>query len=180
MTEKKEKEETQKTESQNKELSEEKSDLEKDLEGINIDENKFRDVLININPQSPSLERAAISQEPLTNLETGLGQAPVVKEDKDEIKYDSINYEEKKGKSYAEKQEQKSENLIINTSISMAKDNPRELMQAQTKQEFQINPELQGMRKVQDDYAVKSPTGEFKETKTHDPFQKPTREYEFR
>ncbi len=157
------------------------SGLEEEIEEAetNIDENKFQDFMINISSKSPSLEKVAIAQEPLMSLETGLAEAPIVKEDKDEIKYNAINYEEKKEKSYEENTKTPEENLIVNPSLSLAPQNLRETIPTDTRQNFQFNPELQGMKsKMQDDYAVKTPTDDFKEAKSQDPFQK--QKYEFR
>ncbi|MEN7982068.1 MAG: hypothetical protein ABFQ65_01330 [Nanoarchaeota archaeon] len=160
----------------------EESGLEEEIEEAetNIDTNKFQDFMININSKSPSLERVAIVPESLTSLETELAEAPVVKEDKDGIKYSAINYDEKKEKSYQENAKVNEENLIVNSSLTFARQNLRETIQTDTKQDFQFNPELQRMKKVQDDYSVKSPIEDFKETKTQDPFQKIKKEYEFR
>ena len=172
-------------------ITEEELELEENLEEnvkktkistkgkINIDENKFQDVMVNIT-KSPSLEQVAVASEPLISLETGLTEAPMVKEDKDNIKYSAINYDNTKEKPYSESAKVSDENLMIGSNLPMARQNLRETIQADTRQNFQINPEFQGMKSTQDDYSVKAPTSEFKEAKSHDPFQKSTKEYEFR
>ena len=163
----------------------EESELEEEIERLeeietNIDKNKFRDFMININPNSASLEQVAIAKKNSADLETGLTEAPIIKDDEDGIKYNAINYDEKKDKSYAEKQTHDSEDFVVSSSGSLARQNLRETIQSNQNQDFQINPELQGMKKMQDEYTVKSPTGEFKESKTQDPFQKLKKDYEFR
>ncbi len=184
MTEKENKEEKEQEKETDEIIeSEDESGLEENLEEAetNIDENKFQDVMVNINSKSPSLEQVAIAPKNLTSLEVGLAEAPLVKEDKEGVEYSAINYNEKKEKSYAENVTAPQEDLIVSSSGSIAKQNLRETIQTDKKQAFQINPELQKMQtSQQDDYAVKVPTDDFKETKTQDPFQKSTKEYEFR
>lgn len=92
-----------------KKSSEDESGLEEDLKDTetNIDENKFQDILINTNSNSPSLEQVAISHKPLTSLEMGLSQAHISKEEKENLNYEVSSYDKnKKDKSYSEMQGQ--------------------------------------------------------------------------
>lgn len=105
---KKETEKIEKKEDSEK-SSEDESGLEEDLENaeINIDENKFQDILINTNSNSPSLEKVTSAPEPLTSLEMGLSNAPMIKEDEKKLDYSAVSYDEnKKDKSYSEMQGQ--------------------------------------------------------------------------
>lgn len=156
------------------------SGLEEDLEKTesNIDQNKFQDVMININSKSPSLEQVAVASEPLTSLEMGVSEAPRVKEDEDEIKYNAINYDEKKDKSYSEKQEHRSEDFVVSSSGVLAKDNLREKIQVDTTPDFQVNPEAKNTKSDYTDFKMSSE--DLTKRKTQDPFQKSTKEYEFR
>lgn len=156
------------------ESPEEESGLEEDIEKAEtrIDQDKFQDIMINIGPKSPSLEQVAVASEPLTSLEMGLAEAPVVKEDDDEIKYNAISYDEKKEKSYAEKQEHNVEGFAVTSSGEIARQNLRETIKIDRRQSFQINPELQGMKKTQEDYMdFKMSDEDLTKRKTQSPFQ---------
>jgi hypothetical protein len=173
---------TEKEEKENEVIeSKEDSGLEEEIElaETNIDQDKFQDVMVNINSKSPSLEQVAIAPEPLTSLEMGVSEAPVTSKEKDDL-YTEI-YKREEDKSYKELQEHKSEDFAVTSSGAIARQNLGEIIQTDSKQEFQINPELQGMKKMQDDYADFKMSGEdLTKIKTQDPFQKSTKEYEFR
>lgn len=156
---------------EDKEESELEEVLEDSEEELKIDTSKFIDKLININPNSASLEQVAISKGTDFSLETGLAEAPMTKEDDEEIKYNAINYDKSKEKSYAEKQEVRSENLIVNTPLSRARDNPVDFSQQKTELDVQYNPEIGDTSKSHDDFVVKAQRN-FEEFKTQDPFQK--------
>jgi len=144
-----------------------------------IDKEKFRDIFVEINSKSPSLEQVAISPKVRVTLETNLANVSVEKKENSELKYNAINYEDKKEKTYSENIKFKEENLTFNNSISRARDNPRDFA-VENKQKFSFNPELEGMKSSKDDYVVKSPSNNISEFKTHDPFQRIKKEYEFR
>jgi len=126
-----------------------------------IDENKFRDVFININKNSPSLENVAIAPKTKITLEKNLEDIPIEKKEDENVNYNSINYNNQKDKSYQENTKFHDENLIKGNS------------------EFAFQPELGGTKKSQEDYIVKSPSNNLKEFKTHDPFQKEKKKGEF-
>jgi hypothetical protein len=162
-------------------LDEKESELEEELEEIeaDIDDEKFKDFFISTNSKSPSLEQVAIAPRTQVDLETELANIPIEKKEDEQINYNAINYSGKKEKTYQENINFHEENLIVDNSISIARENQRDFV-FENRQNFRFNPELTGMKKSQDDYIVKSPSQDFKEFKTQDPFQKIKKEYEFR
>lgn len=188
MTEKKQTKEQEKI--SKKESSEDKKenkievikrpDSKKQKESPKIDEEKFRDVFVNINSKSPSLEQVAVAPKTNVSLETNLANAPIEKKG-DEIKYNTINYNSEDKKTYEENIKHNDENLTINTNLQRARDNPNDFIPNENKMHFNVNPELVGLKdSYEENMKVKSPANNFEEFKTHDPFQKVKKEYEFR
>jgi hypothetical protein len=175
------------TEKKNKEkVLEKDSGLEEDLKKpqTKIDKEKFKDVFINFS-DSASLQQIAIAPKAQITLETNLAQASVHKIDKDEeIKYNTINYQDKKEKTYEENIKHQDKNFTVNASLQRARDNPWDMPLQKNDMGFKINPEISDMKKsYEENMFVKSPSEKFEEFKTHDPFQRQKDKnafYEFR
>lgn len=163
-----------------KEIKEE-SELEENLkEKPKIDEDKFRDIFININPNSPSLEQVAVAPKTQITLETNLADVSPEKSKDDEIKYNAINYANEDKKTYEENIKQQDENLTMRANLLRARDNPWDMPQQRNEMKFIANPELEGTKKsYEENMAVKNPAMHFEETKTRDPFQRQAKKDEF-
>ncbi len=179
------KEEISEEKQEDSEGSKEESELEENLkEKPKINEDKFKDIFININKNSPSLEQVAVAPKTQVTLETNLANVSPEKSKEDEIKYNAINYASEDKKTYEENVRQQDENLTMKTDLLKARDNPWDMPQQRNEMKFTTNPELEGAKKTyEENMAVKNPSMHFEETKTHDPFQRETKKdkfYEFR
>ncbi|MCW8966517.1 MAG: hypothetical protein OQK82_07515 [Candidatus Pacearchaeota archaeon] len=167
-----------------KKSGEDTSKLEKDLKDVDIDKEKFRDVFIDINDDSPSLKQVAITPKVRTTLETSLAGVSVEKKDEDKVRYNVVNYEGDNKKTYDENMKQNDENLIMKSTLSRVRGDEWEIPEQKNNINFNVNSELEGMKKsYEEGIRGNMPVNDFEEFKTHDPFQRQKKKdvfYEFR
>ncbi|MCK5149466.1 hypothetical protein KAJ87_00890 [Candidatus Pacearchaeota archaeon] len=184
--EKKKQEEQESSELEKEIKDPEKSELEEEVEEIKenfeerIDNNKFQEF---IKPDtesfSPVLEKVEAPQE---SLEQDVASAPIIKEKQEEqIKY-STKYNESDYRFIEERSRRINENLLVqSTPINFEKVGMN--LHPQITQNFQINPELQELRRksegnLEKDYVVKAERLNREDNKL--PFEQTERKYKGR
>lgn len=186
--EKKPKKEKSKIEMKIRKISPEEfeSKLEKDVdEEPEFDEEQFHEFLKpSANVHTPILNKNENIQESI-NLEQNLesAPAPATRKEDDAIKYKMISEDYEAMAQQTRKMQER--DFVVRAPLNPTRlETQRINLTRMQEQSFQFNPELHEMRRhsegnLEKDY-VTNVKGEFKEKKTHSPFEQQEKKYEIR